>query len=236
MAKYKMHLLVCGGTGCRSAQGEAIAESLTQALTANGLENEAKVVTTGCFGFCEKGPIVKVVPDNTFYVQVTPADAEEIVKEHVLKGRKVARLLYLDPEKEKHISDDRHMGFYKKQSRIALRNCGFIDPENIEEYIARDGYSAMGKCLTELTPQEVIDIMKKSGLRGRGGGGFPAGLKWEITARVQADQKYVVCNADEGDPGAFMDRSILEGDPHTVIEAMVINGYCTGAKIGRAHV
>ena len=236
MAKYKMHLLVCGGTGCRSAQGDAIAEALNQALENHGLTEEAKVVITGCFGFCEKGPIVKVVPDNTFYVQVVPGDAEEIVKEHVLKGRRVERLLYLDPEMEKHISDDRHMGFYKKQIRIALRNCGFIDPENIEEYIARDGYSALGKCLTEMTPQQVIDQIKKSGLRGRGGGGFPAGLKWEITAKVQADQKYVICNADEGDPGAFMDRSILEGDPHSVIEAMAINGFCTGSTKGLVYI
>jgi NADH:ubiquinone oxidoreductase subunit F (NADH-binding)/(2Fe-2S) ferredoxin len=236
MAKYKMHLLVCGGTGCRASQSDKLVESLNQALIEKGLENEAKVVTTGCFGFCEKGPIVKVMPDNTFYVQVTPADATEIVAEHILKGRKVNRLLYTDPEKQEHVSDDRHMGFYKKQIRIALRNCGFIDPDNIEEYIARDGYLALAKCLTELTPQQVLEIIKKSGLRGRGGGGFPTGLKWEITAKVQADQKYVICNADEGDPGAFMDRSILEGDPHSVIEAMAINGYCTGASKGLIYI
>jgi NADH:ubiquinone oxidoreductase subunit F (NADH-binding)/(2Fe-2S) ferredoxin len=236
MAKYKMHLLVCGGTGCRASESDTLVSSLNSALVEQGLENEAKVVTTGCFGFCEKGPIVKVMPDNTFYTQVTPADATEIVAEHILKGRKVTRLLYTDPEKQEHVSDDRHMGFYKKQIRIALRNCGFIDPENIEEYIARDGYLALANCLTELTPQQVLEIMKKSGLRGRGGGGFPTGLKWEITAKVQADQKYVICNADEGDPGAFMDRSILEGDPHTVIEAMAINGYCTGASKGLIYI
>jgi NADP-reducing hydrogenase subunit HndC len=236
MAKYKMHLLVCGGTGCRASQSDTLVESLNTALVDQGLENEAKVVTTGCFGFCEKGPIVKVMPDNTFYTQVTPADASEIVAEHILKGRKVNRLLYTDPEKQEQVSDDRHMGFYKKQIRIALRNCGFIDPENIEEYIARDGYLALAKCLTELTPQQVLEIMKKSGLRGRGGGGFPTGLKWELTAKVSADQKYVVCNADEGDPGAFMDRSILEGDPHSVIEAMAINGYCTGASKGLIYI
>lgn len=236
MAKFKMHLLVCGGTGCRASESDTLVRSLTSAIAEQGLENEAKVVTTGCFGFCEKGPIVKIVPDNTFYTQVTPADAAEIVSEHILKGRKVTRLLYTDPEKQEHVSDDRHMGFYKKQIRIALRNCGFIDPENIEEYIARDGYLALAKCLTELTPQQVLEIMKKSGLRGRGGGGFPTGLKWEITAKVQADQKYVICNADEGDPGAFMDRSILEGDPHTVIEAMAINGYCTGASKGLIYI
>lgn len=236
MAKYKMHLLVCGGTGCRASESDTLVDSLNSALVDQGLENEAKVVTTGCFGFCEKGPIVKVMPDNTFYTQVTPSDAAEIVAEHILKGRKVTRLLYTDPEKQEHVSDDRHMGFYKKQIRIALRNCGFIDPENIEEYIARDGYLALAKCLTELTPQQVLEIMKKSGLRGRGGGGFPTGLKWELTAKVQADQKYVICNADEGDPGAFMDRSILEGDPHTVIEAMAINGYCTGASKGLIYI
>ncbi|MEJ5303190.1 MAG: NADH-quinone oxidoreductase subunit NuoF [Bacteroidales bacterium] len=236
MTQIKMHLLVCGGTGCRSSHSELVAKALNESLANHGLDAEAKVVSTGCFGFCEKGPIVKVVPDNTFYVQVNPDDAEEIVKEHVLKGRKVQRLLYLDPEKEKTVSDDRHMTFYKKQIRIALRNCGFIDPENIDEYIARDGYSALAKCLTEFTPQQVIDIIKKSGLRGRGGGGFPTGLKWEITSRVQADQKYVICNADEGDPGAFMDRSILEGDPHSVIEAMAINGYCTGASKGLVYI
>ncbi len=236
MTQIKMHLLVCGGTGCRSSHSEGVSQALNESLTNHGLDAEAKVVTTGCFGFCEKGPIVKVIPDNTFYVQVTPDDAEEIVKEHVLKGRKVQRLLYLDPEREKTVSDDRHMTFYKKQIRIALRNCGFIDPENIDEYIARDGYMALAKCLSEYTPQQVIDIIKKSGLRGRGGGGFPTGLKWEITARVQADQKYVICNADEGDPGAFMDRSILEGDPHSVIEAMAINGYCTGASRGLVYI
>ena len=236
MATYKMHLLVCGGTGCRASESDTLVNSLNSALVDQGLENEAKVVTTGCFGFCEKGPIVKVMPDNTFYTQVTPSDAAEIVAEHILKGRKVTRLLYTDPEKQEHFSDDRHMGFYKKQIRIALRNCGFIDPENIEEYIARDGYLALAKCLTELTPQQVLEIMKKSGLRGRGGGGFPTGLKWELTAKVQADQKYVICNADEGDPGAFMDRSILEGDPHTVIEAMAINGYCTGASKGLIYI
>lgn len=193
MTQIKMHLLVCGGTGCRSSHSELVAKALNESLANHGLDAEAKVVSTGCFGFCEKGPIVKVVPDNTFYVQVNPDDAEEIVKEHVLKGRKVQRLLYLDPEKEKTVSDDRHMTFYKKQIRIALRNCGFIDPENIDEYIARDGYSALAKCLTEFTPQQVIDIIKKSGLRGRGGGGFPTGLKWEITSRAQADQKYVIC-------------------------------------------
>ena len=234
--QLKMQLLVCGGTGCRASESEALEAELARELKAHGLENEAKVIKTGCFGFCEKGPIVKVHPDNTFYTMVTPADAREIVEEHVLKGRKVERLLYTDPENKEHIPDSRHMGFYRKQIRIALRNCGFINPENIDEYLARDGYDAMGKCLTEMTPEAVIDIMKKSGLRGRGGGGFPTGLKWEITRKSVSDQKYVVCNADEGDPGAFMDRSILEGDPHAVLEAMAICGYAIGASKGLIYI
>ncbi len=236
MAQYRMHLLVCGGTGCRASQSEKIAENLREEIKNIGLENEAQVVITGCFGFCEKGPIVKVIPDNTFYTQVKPEDCKEIVNEHVLKGRRVMRLLYVDPATKQHVSDSKHMGFYQKQLRIALRNCGFIDPENIDEYIARDGYAALGKALTEMTPQQVIDLIKKSGLRGRGGGGFPTGLKWEIAAGNKADQKYVVCNADEGDPGAFMDRSILEGDPHSVIEAMAICGYCIGASKGIVYI
>ena len=236
MAQYRMHLLVCGGTGCRASQSEKIAENLNEEIKNIGLENEVQVVITGCFGFCEKGPIVKVIPDNTFYTQVKPEDCKEIVNEHVLKGRKVMRLLYVDPVTKEHVSDSKHMGFYQKQLRIALRNCGFIDPENIDEYIARDGYAALGKALTEMTPQQVIDLIKKSGLRGRGGGGFPTGLKWEIAAANKADQKYVVCNADEGDPGAFMDRSILEGDPHSVIEAMAICGYCIGASKGIVYI
>jgi len=236
MAQYKMHILVCGGTGCRASQSEQIVENLNAELKNLGLENDAQVVTTGCFGFCEKGPIVKIIPDNTFYTQVTPEDCAEIIKEHILKGRKVARLLYEDPETQKHIEDSKHMGFYQKQLRIALRNCGFIDPENIDEYIARDGYAAFGKVLTEMDPKTAVEIMKKSGLRGRGGGGFPTGIKWEIAASNKADQKYVVCNADEGDPGAFMDRSILEGDPHTIVEAMAICGYCIGASKGLVYI
>jgi NADP-reducing hydrogenase subunit HndC len=236
MAKFKMHLLVCGGTACRASESEALFHNLKAIVAGKGLENDVQVITTGCFGFCEKGPIVKVMPDNTFYTQVTPADANEIVEEHVIKGRKVERLLYVNPETEEKVADSKHMGFYRKQLRIALRNCGFIDPENIDEYIGRDGYQALGKCLTELTPEQVIEIMKKSGLRGRGGGGFPAGLKWEITRSSKADQKYVVCNADEGDPGAFMDRSILEGDPHSVIEAMAICGYCIDATKGLVYI
>ncbi|HCV14892.1 MAG TPA: NADH-quinone oxidoreductase subunit J/K, partial [Rikenellaceae bacterium] len=173
MAQYKMHLLVCGGTGCRASQSEEVVANLITEIKKQGLENDAQVVTTGCFGFCEKGPIVKIIPDNTFYTQVTPEDCAEIISEHVLKGRRVHRLLYEDPETLKHIEDSKHMGFYQKQIRIALRNCGFIDPENIDEYIARDGYAAIGKVLTEMTPAEAVDLLKKSGLRGRGGGGFP---------------------------------------------------------------
>ncbi|HLO90859.1 MAG: NADH-ubiquinone oxidoreductase-F iron-sulfur binding region domain-containing protein [Chloroflexota bacterium] len=236
MAKYKMHLLVCGGTGCHASQSDSLLSNLKTIISDKGLDNEVQVIATGCFGFCEKGPIVKVMPDNTFYTQVQPDDAREIIEEHVIKGRKVNRLLYINPETQEHIADSKHMGFYKKQLRIALRNCGFIDPENIDEYISRDGYEALAKCLTEMTPQQVIELMKKSGLRGRGGGGFPTGLKWEITSKSVSDIKYVVCNADEGDPGAFMDRSILEGDPHSVIEAMAICGYCIGAENGLVYI
>ena len=233
---YKMHILVCGGTGCRASASKNIICRLEDCLKERALEDEVQVIATGCFGFCEKGPIVKIMPDNTFYVQVKPEDAEEIVNEHIIKGRKVERLLYKEPSKKVMVSDSKHMEFYKKQLRIALRNCGFIDPENIEECIGRDGYSALAKCLTEMTPEAVIDEIKRSGLRGRGGGGFPTGLKWEFARKYQADQKYVVCNADEGDPGAFMDRSIMEGDPHSVIEAMAICGYSIGASKGLVYI
>ena len=233
---YKMHILVCGGTGCRASASKNIICRLEDCLKERALEDEVQVIATGCFGFCEKGPIVKIMPDNTFYVQVKPEDAEEIVNEHIIKGRKVERLLYKEPSKKVTVSDSKHMEFYKKQLRIALRNCGFIDPENIEEGIGRDGYSALAKCLTEMTPEAVIDEIKRSGLRGRGGGGFPTGLKWEFARKYQADQKYVVCNADEGDPGAFMDRSIMEGDPHSVIEAMAICGYSIGASKGLVYI
>ncbi len=236
MAKFKMHLLICGGTGCVASKSQEIAQNLKDILKDKGLENEIQVVLTGCFGFCEKGPIVKVMPDNTFYTEVKPQDAIDIVEEHVIKGRKVTRLLYVDPENKEEVEDSKHMGFYKKQLRLALRNCGFVDPENIEEYISEDGYLALAKCLGEMTPEQVIDEIKKSELRGRGGGGFPTGLKWEIAAGNKADQKYVVCNADEGDPGAFMDRSILEGDPHSVLEAMAINGYAIGADKGLIYI
>ncbi|MBF6628259.1 MAG: NADH-quinone oxidoreductase subunit NuoF [Proteiniphilum sp.] len=236
MSQYKMHLLVCAGTGCHSSESNLVYEMLRDEVERKGLASEVQIIRTGCFGFCEKGPIVKVLPDNTFYTQVKPSDAREIVDEHVIKGRSVHRLLYTDPETKEHVLDSKHMGFYKKQLRIALRNCGTIDPENIDESIARNAYQALGRVLTEFSPQETIEIIKRSGLRGRGGAGFPTGLKWEIAGRNEADQKYVVCNADEGDPGAFMDRSILEGDPHSVLEAMAICGYCIGATKGLVYI
>ena len=236
MANYKYHILLCGGTGCTASESPKIRENFIQILKEKNLSDDVQVVTTGCFGFCEKGPIVKILPDNTFYTQVKPEDALEIVNEHIIKGRKVQRLLYENPEDKEHISDSKHMGFYKKQMRIALRNCGFIDPENIDEYIARDGYKALASVLEQNDPAATIDIIKKSGLRGRGGAGFPTGLKWELCAKNAADQKYIICNADEGDPGAFMDRSILEGDPHSIIEAMAIGGFCIGATIGLVYI
>lgn len=235
MSKYTMHILVCGGTGCISSRSNEIVDQLKVHLEAANMSDSVQVLKTGCFGFCEKGPVVKVLPDNTFYVQVTPEDTAELVAEHIVKGRKVERLLYIDPATQDTVSDSKHMDFYKKQIRVALRNCGFIDPNNIEEYIAREGYQALGKALS-LTQQEVIDEIKKSGLRGRGGGGFPTGLKWEFAYKNQSDQKYVVCNADEGDPGAFMDRSILEGDPHSIVEAMAVCGYSIGATKGLVYI
>ncbi|MGI6718329.1 MAG: NADH-ubiquinone oxidoreductase-F iron-sulfur binding region domain-containing protein [Bacteroidales bacterium] len=236
MAMYKYHILICGGTGCHSSQSELIAERFKEVIKEHDLNQDVQVIMSGCFGFCEKGPIVKIMPDNTFYVQVTPEDVDELVAEHIIKGRKVERLLYVDPDTKKHISDSKHMGFYQKQLRIALRNCGFIDPENIEEAISCDAYQALGKVLGTMTPDECIEFIKKSGLRGRGGAGFPTGVKWGFTKASVSDQKYVVCNADEGDPGAFMDRSILEGDPHSVLEAMAICGYCVGADKGLIYI
>ncbi len=236
MADYNMHILVCGGTGCKASQSELIKKNFQNQLTELGLEEDIQVIHTGCFGFCEKGPIVKVQPDNTFYVSVSPEDTKEIIEEHLVKGRKVERLLYKDPTTKTRIVESKNMDFYKKQIRIALRNCGFINPDNIEEYVANDGYEALATCLGEMTPEESTKLIIDSGLRGRGGGGFPTGLKWDITRKVKGDQKYVVCNADEGDPGAFMDRSILEGDPHTVIEAMAICGYCIGADKGLVYI
>ena len=231
-----LQILICGGTGCKASDSHIIAERLQQALERNNIANKVDVITTGCFGFCEKGPIVKIIPDNTFYTQVVPDDADEIVREHIIGGRKIERLLYIDPKTEKTVSDSKHMDFYRKQMRIALRNCGFIDPENIEEYIALDGYMALADSLLHKKPEEVIDVIKRSGLRGRGGGGFPTGKKWEFAHKQQADMKYVVCNADEGDPGAFMDRSIMEGDPHSIVEAMAVCGYSIGSPKGLVYI
>ena len=233
---YRSHVLVCGGTGCTSSHSAEIIEKLEQELKAKGLENEVKVIKTGCFGLCALGPVMIVYPEGCFYSEVKVDDVPEIVEEHLLKGRMVKRLLYEETVHQDDIKPLNETNFYKKQHRVALRNCGVIDPENIEEYIAMDGYQALAKCLTELTPDEVIQIVKDSGLRGRGGGGFPTGLKWSFTAKNSADQKYVVCNADEGDPGAFMDRSVLEGDPHCIVEAMTICGYATGATEGYVYV
>ncbi len=233
---YRSHVLVCGGTGCTSSHSNEIIEKLESEIAAKGLQDEIKVIKTGCFGLCALGPIMIVYPEGCFYSEVTVDDVPEIVEEHLLKGRMVTRLLYDETVQEDSIKSLEQTKFYAKQKRIALRNCGVIDPENIDEYIAHDGYQALEKCLNQLTPDEVISIVKDSGLRGRGGGGFPTGLKWSFAAKNAADQKYVVCNADEGDPGAFMDRSILEGDPHCIIEAMAICGYAIGASEGYVYV
>ncbi len=236
MNKYRLHLMICGGTGCQSQDSNEIIDALKQELEKKGYGDEVQVVKTGCFGFCEKGPIIKVHPDNVFYIEVKPEDAKRIVEEHVIKGRVVQELLYEEPTFHEKVELQKDMSFYRKQLRIALRNCGLINPENIEEYIAVDGYLALGKSLTEMKPQEVIALMKESGLRGRGGGGFPTGKKWELTAQNDSKLKFIICNADEGDPGAFMDRSILEGDPHSVLEAMAIAGYAIGAEKGYIYI
>ncbi len=235
----RSHVLICGGTGCTSSGSPAIHKLMEQEIAKKGLADEIKVVQTGCFGLCALGPIMIVYPEGTFYSRVTEQDVPEIVEEHLLKGRPVDRLIYREPAAgmEKHeVTSLADTGFYKTQLRVALRNCGVINPEMIDEYIAVDGYLALGKVLTEMTPQDVIELMKKSGLRGRGGAGFPTGLKWEFAAKNVNDTKYVVCNADEGDPGAFMDRSVLEGDPHAVLEAMAIAGYAIGAHQGYIYV
>ncbi len=237
----RSHVLICGGTGCTSSGSKVLMSTFESEIEKNGLAEEVKVVQTGCFGLCALGPVVIIYPEGTFYSRVEEKDVAEIVSEHLLKGRPVDRLVYKDAdegiieEAGKTISLN-DTNFYKTQKRVALRNCGLIDPENIDEYIAMDGYAALGKVLTEMTPEEVVQVVKDSGLRGRGGGGFPTGLKWSFTAANAADQKYVVCNADEGDPGAFMDRSVLEGDPHCLIEAMAICGYATGATEGYVYV
>lgn len=246
---HEQHILVCGGTGCKASASKEIIEGLRAEISMLGLEDKIRVVQTGCFGFCEKGPIVKIMPRGTFYVSVTPADVREMVREGIVQGRNIERLLYRDPTTGTHIEDSAHMGFYGKQQRIALRNCGLIDPENIREYIAQRGYQALSQAIFELGSDRVIATIKTSNLRGRGGGGFPTGVKWEIAAREKGDyglregdprpdkvQKYVVCNADEGDPGAFMDRSIMEGDPHSIIEAMAICGFAIGADKGLVYI
>ena len=236
MDMVRGHILCCGGTGCTSSGCDAIIKEMEAQLAAHDLEKEFKIIKTGCFGLCALGPIMIVYPEGAFYSRVTPEDVKEIVEEHLVKGRVVKRLLYAETIEEDNIKSLNEVDFYKKQKRVALRNCGVINPEDIEEYIAIDGYQALGKVLTEMTPQEVIDVIKESGLRGRGGGGFPTGMKWQFTYNSQSDQKYVACNADEGDPGAFMDRSILEGDPHAVIEAMAIAGYAVGANQGYIYI
>lgn len=233
---YRSHVLVCGGTGCTSSGSQRIRERLEKEIAANGLSEEVGVVKTGCFGLCALGPIMIVYPEGTFYSMVQEDDIPEIVAEHLLKGRVVTRLLYDETTRTDKIIPLNETNFYKKQHRVALRNCGVINPENIEEYIGTGGYEALGIVLTEKSPEDVIQILLDSGLRGRGGAGFPTGLKWKFAAANEADRKYVCCNADEGDPGAFMDRSILEGDPHAVLEAMAIAGYAIGASQGYIYV
>ncbi|HHU49492.1 MAG: NADH-quinone oxidoreductase subunit NuoF [Caldicoprobacterales bacterium] len=237
MEFFRSHVLICGGTGCHSSGSADVMETFKAELAKNNLENEVKLVQTGCFGLCAVGPVVIVYPEGAFYSRVSVEDVSRIVSEHLLKGRIVTDLLYHDSiHEDEAIKSLNEVDFYKKQKRLALRNCGVIDPENIDEYIAFDGYKALGKVLLEMTPEETIDIIKASGLRGRGGAGFPTGVKWEFTAKAEGDKKYVCCNADEGDPGAFMDRSVLEGDPHSVLEAMAIAGYAIGADQGYIYV
>ncbi len=237
MDLYRSHVLICGGTGCTSTGSETLIEKFKTEIDKAGLSKEVLVVRTGCFGLCEHGPIVIVYPEGCFYSRIKAKDVELIVSEHLVKGRIVTKLLHDESvDKDESIKSLDEIGFYKKQKRVALRNCGIIDPEQIDEYIAFDGYKALGKALTEMEPQQVIDVIKQSGLRGRGGGGFPTGTKWEFAAKSKSEEKYVLCNADEGDPGAFMDRSVLEGDPHALIEAMEIAGYAIGANQGYVYV
>ncbi len=233
---FRSHILVCGGTGCTSNNSKAIIEKFEMLLKEKNLDKDVQTIMTGCFGLCAAGPVVIVYPEGAFYSNVKVEDAAEIVEEHIIKGRLVTRLLHKEVEQNIAVKALSDTNFYKKQTRVALRNCGVINPENIDEYIAYDGYQALIKCLTELSRQEVVDIIKKSGLRGRGGGGFPTGLKWQFTKDAPGDEKYVCVNADEGDPGAFMDRSVLEGDPHAVLEAMAIAGYAVGANKGYIYV
>ena len=233
MALYRAHVLVCKGTGCTASGSGSVYDALKEELERRGLDKEVMLVETGCHGMCEMGPIVVVYPEGSFYCRVTPEDVPELVEEHLYKGRVLQRLLYTTPDEEKHrIPHYRDIPFYGKQRRIVLRNCGYINPDNIEEYIARDGYQALARALLEFSPEETLDIVKRSGLRGRGGAGFPTGKKWEFARMAPGDKKYIVCNADEGDPGAFMDRSVLEGDPHRVVEGMLIGAYVIGSDEG----
>jgi len=232
----KKEILCCGGTGCHASNSQELMSNLTALLKEHGLENDVKVVQTGCFGFCAQGPIVKIMPDNVFYVQVTPDDAKEIVEKHIIGKELVERLLFVEPKVQERIHDYAKMAFYAKQERIALRNCGLLNPEDISEYIANKGYQALAKCLFQMKPADVVQEVLNSGICGRGGAGFPTGLKWKIASGVQADEKYIVCNADEGDPGAFMDRSIMEGDPNSIIEAMAIGAYAIGAQHGLVYI
>ena len=232
MSIFRSHLLVCGGTGCTSGGSDKVLETLREGIKANGLDKEITVVQTGCHGMCEAGPIVIVYPEGTFYTHVKPQDAKEIVAEHLLKGRVVERLLYKEAMHSEAVPHYKELPFYSKQVRLTLRNCGYIDPDSLEEYVARDGYQALAKVLTEKTPEQVVEDMKASGLRGRGGGGFSTGMKWMFCAKSPGPKKYVICNADEGDPGAFMDRSLLEGDPHAILEGMAIGAYAMGADEG----
>ncbi len=229
-------ILVCGGTGCHASESQQIVANFNSLIAEHDLAGTVRASISGCFGFCEKGPIVKVFPDDVFYVEVKPTDATEIFEKHILAHQKVARLLYEDPTSKQKIDTQHDISFYKRQQRIALRNCGLINPENIEEYLATGGYQALGKALTQMTPEEVIDEMKRSGLRGRGGAGFSTGRKWEFARSYQQAEKFIVCNADEGDPGAFMDRSIMEGDSHSVIEGMAIAGYVVGSHQGYVYI
>jgi NADP-reducing hydrogenase subunit HndC len=232
---FQNYILICGGTGCDAGKSDKIYSNLVKECETNGIKTKVQVVKTGCFGFCEQGPIVKILPDETFYVNVEPKDAGEIINEHLVKGKRVERLLYKIEDKDKLVRLE-ELDFYQKQFRIVLRNCGVINPDDINEYIARNGYAALEKVLGEMKPDDVIDELKTSGLRGRGGAGFPTWLKWNFTKQVDDDEKYVVCNADEGDPGAYMDRSTLEGDPHTILEAMTIAGYTIGASRGYIYI
>lgn len=232
---YKNYILVCGGTGCESSRADLIYKNLIEEAKNMGIADQVQVIKTGCFGFCEQGPIVKVLPEDSFYVQVKPEDAHDIIAEHVIKGREVTRLLY-NKEPKKPLEEVEDIQFYQKQERIVLRNCGVIDPENIDDYIAADGYKALEKVLFEMSEDDVINELKTAGLRGRGGAGFPTWMKWNFTKQAVGDVKYVVCNADEGDPGAYMDRSTLEGDPHAVLEAMTICGHTIGAHQGFIYI